>query len=173
MYSIDLQGFSPNQTDMASYIGNEFTYLLPGELIVSSEALKISTVLGSCISVCLYDRERRISGMNHYMLPYIKHDDRHNIFKYGDSSLEYMLTEMIKIGALKEKIAAWVYGGSSIFNYKGQGFNIGEQNTDVALNFLKKNGILIREVVTGGAIGRKVVFDTSAGVISNNLLKQD
>jgi chemotaxis protein CheD len=158
---------------MTEYIGNEFTYLLPGELIVTSEAMKISTILGSCVSVCLYDRERRISGMNHYMFAYCKNDDDDNIFRYGDASLEYMLRKMLKLGAVKEKIVSRVYGGSSMFKDTGAGFNIGAQNIEVAMTFLKNYGILINATETGGKTGRKVVFDTSAGMVSSNLLKSN
>lgn len=156
---------------MIEYIGNEFTYLLPGELIVTSDNLKISTILGSCVAVCLYDRDSRIAGMNHYMLP-INKDNDPNRFRYGDTSLGDMLSQMIKIGAQKNKIKARVYGGGSMFVNTGPGFNIGQQNVEVALKFLKDNSIQILLVETGGKTGRKVIFDTSAGVISSYLTKQ-
>ena len=43
--------------------------MLPGEYFVSDEDMLIMTTLGSCIAACLWDRERRIGGMNHFMLP--------------------------------------------------------------------------------------------------------
>ena len=43
--------------------------VLPGEYFVHDEDLLIMTTLGSCIAACLWDRERRIGGMNHFMLP--------------------------------------------------------------------------------------------------------
>jgi chemotaxis protein CheD len=154
---------------VVEYIGNEFTYLLPGELIVTGDALKISTILGSCVAVCFFDRDRRIAGMNHYMLPINKNDDP-NRFRYGDTSLEYMLNQMLKIGAQKNKILARVYGGSSMFMNTGPSFNIGELNVEVAMKFLKDTDIPIKSIETGGKTGRKIVFDTSAGVISSNFL---
>jgi chemotaxis protein CheD len=158
---------------VVEYIGNEFTYLLPGELIVTAGALKISTVLGSCVAVCLYDREKGIAGMNHYMLPYNKSNDP-NIFRYGDTSLEEMLVQMINTGARKFNLAARIYGGSSMFMDTGSisCFNIGEQNVEVAIKFLKDKEISVKSVETGGKKGRKVVFDTSAGVISSNVLTE-
>ena len=105
------------------------------------------------------------------MLP-INNDNDPNRFRYGDTSLDYMLSQMIKIGAQKSKIIARVYGGSSMFMNTGPGFNIGRQNVEVALKFLKDNIIQIRSEETGGKTGRKVIFDTSAGVISSSLLKE-
>ncbi len=155
---------------MREYIGNEFTYLLPGELIVTSKPLKITTTLGSCVSVCLFDQERGIAAMNHYMLPRYNNEKDKNIFRYGDSSLEYMLEKMIRTGAIKEKIVARVFGGSSMFINPASNLNVGAQNIEIALNFLKNNRIRINATEIGGESGRKVVFDTSAGVISCNLL---
>ncbi len=156
---------------MPEYIGNEITYLLPGELIVTADPVKISTILGSCVAVCLFDRDKRISGMNHYMLPLNKSNDP-NKFRYGDTSLTWMLKEMIKTGAQKSSIRARIYGGSSMFMETGPSFNIGKQNVEVALHFLMENNIPVNSVETGGKVGRKVVFDTSAGVISSNLLNE-
>jgi chemotaxis protein CheD len=153
------------------YIGNEFTYLLPGELIVTADALKISTILGSCVAVCLYDRDRKIAGMNHYRLPVNKTNDTMR-YRYGDTSLDYMLEQMIRIGAQKNKILARVYGGSSMFMNTGPSFNIGEQNVTMAAKFLKQHDISVKAIETGGKTGRKVIFDTSAGVISSSLLKE-
>jgi chemotaxis receptor (MCP) glutamine deamidase CheD len=44
-------------------------FLAPGELVVCRDAVRIRTILGSCIAVCLWDRRRRVGGVNHYLLP--------------------------------------------------------------------------------------------------------
>ena len=44
-------------------------YLQPGQLIAAPEPLEISTVLGSCVAVCLWDRRRGQGGANHFLLP--------------------------------------------------------------------------------------------------------
>lgn len=155
---------------MVQYLQNEITYLLPGEMIVTSRALKISTILGSCVSVCLYDEEKRIAGINHYLLPLNKNNDPHQ-FRYGDSSLDYMLRHMIKKGAQQNRITARIFGGSLMFSSIGSVLNIGMQNVVVAKEFLSANSIPVLSIETGGKIGRKVIFDTSAGVITSTLLK--
>ena len=48
---------------------NDAVKVLPGEYFVHDEDMLIMTTLGSCIAACLWDRERRIGGMNHFMLP--------------------------------------------------------------------------------------------------------
>lgn len=109
--------------------------------------------------------------MNHYMLPLNKSNDP-NKLRYGDTSLAHMLNEMIKTGAQKSSIRARIYGGSSMFTETGPSFNIGKQNVEVALYFLMENNIPVNSIETGGKVGRKVIFDTSAGVISSNLLNE-
>ena len=46
-------------------------FLKPGYIVIANKPTVISTVLGSCVSVCLYDRKRSAGGMNHFQLPSI------------------------------------------------------------------------------------------------------
>lgn len=154
---------------MPQFIGNEVTYLLPGEMIVTSDAMKISTVLGSCISVCLYSPLEKIAAMNHFVLPFNTKNDP-NRSRYGDTSIEDMILKMIQKGAEKKHINARIYGGSSMFINESNEFRIGERNTESAVKSLKKMGIPIVIKETGGNFGRRVLFDTSAGIITSNLI---
>jgi len=154
---------------MAEFIGNEITYLFPGELIVTAEIMKISTILGSCVSVCLFDPVVRVAGINHYILP-VNKDDPERPFRYGDTSLVCMLERMIGLGVRKSRMIAHVYGGSAMISRVSEVFQVGIKNTDLALAFLQSQQIRVKVNETGGKTGRKVVFDTSAGVICHYLL---
>lgn len=60
--------------------------------------------LGSCVGVCLYDKESKISGMVHIMLPYshqIKNNG--NAAKFADTGISKLLDDMIKMGAKSQK----------------------------------------------------------------------
>jgi chemotaxis protein CheD len=156
---------------MGEYICNEITYLLPGEVIVTAEPMKISTVLGSCVAVCLYDRERKIGGMNHYMMPYYKKDDD-QLLKYGDTSLKELLDGMIRAGARKNRLVARIYGGGSVLRIENATINVAEKNIRVAYDFVNEHNLVVNSVEVGGCKGRKVVFDTLAGVISCSFLRE-
>ena len=52
-----------------AHFRNDAVKILPGEYFVYHEDILIVTTLGSCIAACLWDRERRVGGMNHFMLP--------------------------------------------------------------------------------------------------------
>lgn len=41
-----------------------------GDIVVTREPFLLETTLGSCVAVCLWDKELKIAGMNHYMMPY-------------------------------------------------------------------------------------------------------
>ena len=44
-------------------------FLYPGQVFVTRDPITISTILGSCAAVCLWDRHKKAGGMNHYLLP--------------------------------------------------------------------------------------------------------
>ena len=83
------------------YRDHHFQYdavkVLPGEYFVSTEDLVIMTVLGSCISACIWDGKVRAGGMNHFMLP--DGDNGDGFGRYGSYAMELLLNEMIKMGA--------------------------------------------------------------------------
>ncbi len=107
--------------------------------------------------------------MNHYLLPE-NTDTKINHFRYGNDSLEYMLREMHKMGASPENLKASVFGGSSMFQEKVSFYNVGGRNISLAKDFLTNKGISIRTTDTGGNLGRKIIFDTNTGIISNYYL---
>lgn len=130
-----------------------------GEHFVSSSKDVVSTVLGSCISVCLYDEESNINGMNHFMLPKQGYDRKHNSsFSYGEHSLPHLISHMIDMGANKESIKAKIFGGSRILSTKE---SIGQKNIDFIKEFLKGHNIPIVNEDIGGKVGRHIYFDTN------------
>jgi chemotaxis protein CheD len=74
---------------------------------------------------------------------------------------------MLDMGANKKNITASIFGGSSMFGDIILSYNIGQQNIELANTFIKEHGFFVRLVETGGSLGRKVVFDTSSGIINS------
>jgi chemotaxis receptor (MCP) glutamine deamidase CheD len=72
--------------------------------------------------------------MNHYLLPVNTNNDPDH-FRYGNTSLAYMVNRMISLGANTSMISAHVFCGSSMFSHTKNHFNIGNQNTEIALDF--------------------------------------
>lgn len=142
----------------------EKLFLYPGQLVVTKDAMEISTILGSCVSVCLFDSIRCIAGINHFILP-VNDNYKSDIEKYGDTSLEFMLDKMLCMGSNKRDIVAKVFGGGELLTYKNSNFNIGKKNIGVAMDFICDHEISIIFKAIGGIRGRKIIFNTLTGIV--------
>ena len=146
----------------------EKLFLYPGQLVVTKDAMEISTILGSCVSVCLFDSIRCIAGMNHFLLP-VNDKNKSDIEKYGDSSLELLLEKMLIMGSSQRDIVAKVFGGGELLTYKNPSFNIGKKNIEVALGFICDHEISVISKAVGGKRGRKITFNTLTGIVRHQL----
>jgi chemotaxis protein CheD len=141
------------------YHDNHFQYdavkVLPGEYFVSGEELVIMTVLGSCISACIWDGRVRAGGMNHFMLP--DGDSVDGFGRYGSYAMELLINEMLKKGARRESMQAKVFGGAAVM----AGFttmNVGERNTKFVLDYLATERIPVVSQDVLDIHPRKVCF---------------
>ncbi len=140
------------------YNDNHFQYdavkVLPGEYFVSNEEVLITTVLGSCISACIWDARARAGGMNHFMLP---DGDGDGGGRYGSYAMELLINQMLKIGARRETMQAKVFGGAQVM----AGFttmNVGERNTRFVLDYLATERIPVVSQDVLDIHPRKVCF---------------
>jgi chemotaxis protein CheD len=140
-----------------AYFGNDAVKILPGEYFVHDEDILIMTTLGSCIAVCLWDRQARIGGMNHFMLP----DGDGGSGRYGSYAMELLINEMMKRGAVRQNLEAKVFGGGQVID--GMTMNIGERNTTFALDYLRTERIAIVSKDVLGTNPRKVCFLPASG----------
>lgn len=151
----------PRNPGEASFFYNDhhFQYdavkVLPGEYFVSSDDLVIMTVLGSCISACIWDGRIRAGGMNHFMLP--DGDNNDGFGRYGSYAMELLINEMLKKGARRETMQAKVFGGAQVM----AGFttmNVGERNTKFVLDYLATERIPVLSQDVLDIHPRKVCF---------------
>ena len=123
----------------------------------------ISTVLGSCVSVVLYDKENGVGGINHYMLALDSGEDPdiHPLpGKFGVYAIDLLMHDIEKKGGLRTNLEAKVFGGGNIFNMAaGKGTQVGDANSRFAYNYLEKLNIPIIKSDTGGPLPRKIFFD--------------
>lgn len=140
-------------------------YLHPGALAVSARPLAVSTILGSCVGVCLFDAERGVGGMNHFLLP-DSTGNAHPTARFGDLAMEQLLAEVLRAGARRAGLAARVYGGACVLAaFRGPGDPLGDRNVSTALRFLEDERIPVLERGTGGRHGRRIVFHTWDGAV--------
>jgi len=137
-------------------------FLQPGQLIVSSEPATITTILGSCIAVCLWDASTSIGGMNHFMLP-IPVAGHSASPRFGNIAMQQLVDRMQAAGARMSNVRAKVFGGAWMFPVAGRRNHLGEQNAELAIAFLTRAAIPIVERDLGGTRGRKLVFHIDEG----------
>jgi chemotaxis protein CheD len=117
--------------------------IMPGEFFVAKEDVVICTVLGSCVSACLWDKTSQIGGMNHFMLPGGEGSGVVNASgRFGAFAMEQLINELIKRGARKASLEAKVFGGGAVLKQLTS-LNVGERNASFVLDFLKTEGIRV------------------------------
>ena len=131
----------------------------PGEW-ACDRARPISTLLGSCVAVCLYDSGIPIAGMNHFMLPQMNknraNDD--DILLAGDACMEALLNGLLAQGAARHRIRAKAFGGGTIIESTGQSLSIGKRNADFAREWLDRENIPLVSSDLLGPWSRKVLL---------------
>jgi len=139
-------------------------YLYAGELFAHSEPHIVTTVLGSCISVCLWDSVIMIGGINHYQLALWNGEGLASP-KYGNIAIEKLYEKLIHLGCSHKHIKAKVFGGASVLDNINEHLNVGEKNIVIAQELLKEFGIKTIATDVGGLQGRKLKFNTQTGVV--------
>ena len=141
-----------------AHFRNDAVKVLPGEYFVHDEDLLITTTLGSCIAACLWDRERRIGGMNHFMLPEGAGDSG----RYGSYAMELLINELIKKGASRLTLEAKIFGGGAVISGMNS-INVGERNTQFVIEYLNTERIPIVSKDVMEIYPRKVCFLPASG----------
>ncbi|WP_119291760.1 chemoreceptor glutamine deamidase CheD [Azohydromonas sediminis] len=144
-----------------AYFGNAAVKVLPGEFFVHDDDVLIMTTLGSCIAACLWDRERRIGGMNHFMLPDVGSGGDAS-GRYGSYAMELLINELVKRGATRATMEAKVFGGGAVISGMTS-LNVGERNTQFVLDYLKTERIAVVSKDVMDVYPRKVCFLPASG----------
>ncbi len=134
----------------------------PGGWAVETER-PISTLLGSCVAVCLFDPKLHLAGMNHFLLPTrtARNDDDTDVILNGDYSMEVLVNSLLSKGAKKERLVAKAFGGGTIVTSIQMA--IGQRNAEFAREWLDREGITLAATDFGGAWSRKVIFTPRTG----------
>lgn len=151
--------------------------VIGGEFAVVSDAEEIGfkTLLGSCVAIMFYDKNTKVKGMNHFLLPATENSNED--MKYGLYSVEAMLNEMYKLGCKKENMAAKISGGADIMNMSSMTKSIGHRNVEFAHTFCRSEGFRILSDHTRGNEGRVILignrFETFIKNVDNNNTSQE
>lgn len=160
----------PRRTGEASFyfrdahFGNAAVKVLPGEFFVYDDDVLVMTTLGSCIAACLWDRQRRIGGMNHFLLPEAGAGAGAgaDAGRYGSFAMDLLIGEMVKRGCNRSSIEAKVFGGGAVISGMNS-INVGQQNTEFVMDYLRTERITVVSKDVMDIYPRKVCFLPASG----------
>jgi len=144
-------------------------FLHPSTLHVSKDLQWVTTVLGSCVSVCFCDPKKNIGGINHFMLPYWNGDGLESP-KYGNVAILQLFNKMLDFGVKKDDIVCKIFGGAEVLGEQNSVFNVGQRNIELAFRIVEDLGISVTNFSIGGKVGRKIHFNTGTGEVFQKYL---
>ena len=134
-------------------------YLAPGRLYASAEAAQVTTILGSCVAVCVWDPRQRVGGINHFLLP----EGVPASPRFGASAIPLLIAEVLALGARRARLRAKVFGGACVLEAFRNSHPLGLRNLEVARERLTAEQVPVVGEDVGGDHGRKLVFDVQTG----------
>ncbi|OHC64533.1 MAG: chemotaxis protein CheD [Rhodocyclales bacterium GWA2_65_20] len=141
----------------------EAVKVLPGEYYVTASNMVLVTVLGSCVSACVRDREKGVGGMNHFMLADGGDNDVISASaRYGTYAMEILINHLMKMGARRSALEAKVFGGGRVMSSLTSS-QVGERNSEFVMDFLKTEGIPVAAKDLLDVYPRKVYFFPDTG----------
>ncbi len=136
------------------------TYISQGEYAISDrEDAVIATLLGSCVSACIWDPVRKIGGMNHVLFV-DETQNAANQFGHGVNGMELLINNLLRQGAQRGRLRAKVFGGASMIAGLS---SAGEKNGQFVVDFLAREEIAHVGGDLGGTLARRLEFWPTSG----------
>lgn len=143
------------------------------EVIVDTGNIKVSddsnalitSALGSCVAITIYDKVQKLGGMLHYILP--ENPGGKKKEKYADTGIQLLLEKILALNAKRENLVAKMVGGAIMFEEFMDDIetSIGKRNVKKGKEVLKDLGIKLMSQDVGGNYGRSIKFELSNGHI--------
>jgi chemotaxis protein CheD len=132
-------------------------YLSPGHIYLSHEPALVSTVVGSCVAVSLWDSRKGYGGMAHFLYPFTG-DRQRATAKYGNVAIKCLVSMFLDLGVPEKNLRAQIFGGA--LTAPADSIRIAKENVQAARKVLRSHRIQIVSEDTGGKMGRKIVYNT-------------
>lgn len=124
---------------------NRLISIKMGDFYVTKKDEVISTVLGSCVSACVRDRENGIGGINHFMLPTFSIKENNTweytsvnaAMRYGSYAMEHLINTILEQGGKRNNLEFKLFGGGDIL---GSFTSIGMHNVRFIRSYMKTEG---------------------------------
>ncbi len=140
-------------------------FLKPCEYRICKGPEEIETLVGSCVSVCLYNIKNGQAAMNHFLRASDEGKPNCDIGEYGSLSTDHIIKSLLEIDGDVSHYRAQVFGGAAVLKTQSQAYSIGEKNIDIAMEVLGHYRIRVINKDVGGTRGRNIIFDTSKNTV--------
>ena len=168
-------------------------FLRPGEVHFGDRNTRISTLLGSCVSIVMWHPLRLIGGMSHILLPERSRNKPHELDgRYADDAICLLLRQALNAGTRPGEYIVKVFGGGNMFpGHKPKlsqirhdyglkplaggprsqvcehcglvNCSVGCRNIGVVRQLLLQHGLTLVAEDIGGVGHRMVIFDIASG----------
>ncbi|MGD0487204.1 MAG: chemotaxis protein CheD [Syntrophorhabdales bacterium] len=145
-------------------------FLKPGELCVCDRPTQVSTILGSCIAVTIFNQRLRVGAICHALLP--KNPKGHDALRYVDSAISSMLQKLEAMGIGKNEMEVKLLGGADVLERTGTTQSVGQKNIETALEIITQEDLNLAGSDVGGRMGRKLHFYTHTGMVLFTRIKR-
>lgn len=130
----------------------------------------LTTLLGSCVAVCLRDPVLMLGGMVHFVLPTPVlpgagdpaggGSAEYGAYPYGETAMALLRKRLIDHGAEAGRLEAKLFGGGEVVSVLGP---VGVRNIECAEMFMRDYGVLVVASDLGGTLARRVYYQPSSG----------
>jgi len=143
-------------------------HVVQGEFAVAEEpGVVLTTLLGSCVAMCLRDPVLGIGGMNHFLLPGDEGEASTSL-RYGVNAMELLINALIQRGAVRTRLEAKLFGGANVMQNLS---DIGARNGEFALKFLEAERIPCVGKSLGGFQARRIRYWPETGKAAQLLIE--
>jgi len=153
---------------------NFIVKIKPGDFYVTDNKKEIlTTTLGSCIAVTIFERTLGVCGMNHFMLPFSKIDigKFDNAARYGNWAMEMLINAALSKGALKNNLEVKIFGGGNVLDSTSSN-DIGNKNIDFVKKYIKNENMKLISEDVGGNTARMLSFFSDGGIAKVRKVEQ-
>ena len=139
--------------------------LSPGDFHFGGGRTRISTLLGSCVSITLWHPRKHIGGMCHYMMTERERPpDAALDGRYASEEFELFMENIGAAGTRPSEYQAKLFGGANMFCSGPSGtLGIGLRNVEFGRRLLAARNIALMAQHVAGFGRRKLHFDLWSG----------
>jgi len=152
--------------------GETHVRVFQGQYYVTNDPCEVlSTVLGSCVSVCIRDPQSGYGGMNHFLLPQAASSRPQGFsLRYGVHSIERLVNDILGHGGVRSRLEIKVFGGANVLRGMAK---IGTRNADFVENYLAREGLPIAASHLRGVIARRIRYYPRTGRVLLSRISHD